>query len=95
MKNETTPRQPASTASVIRTAILAVLFVSLTALLFLGFQQDKVLESDAQKVLYPLGMALVLASLAVSWLWMQSADPKQRLNLSPRARRWSLSRRLP
>ena len=88
MKNETTPRQPASTASVIRTAILAVLFVSLTALLFLGFQQDKVLESDAQKVLYPLGMALVLASLAVSWLWMQSADPKQRLNLSPRARRW-------
>lgn len=88
MNNENPTRRPVSTASVARTVILAVLFVSLTALLFLGFRQDKVLESDAQMVLYPLGMALVLASLAVAWLWMQSADPHQRLNLSPRARRW-------
>lgn len=88
MNNENPTRRPVSTASIARTVILAILFVALTALLFLGFRQDKVLESDAQMILYPLGMALVLASLAVAWLWMQSADPSRRLNLSPRARRW-------
>lgn len=76
------------TASAIRTAILLLLFVSLTMLLFLGFRQDEVLQNELQDVLYPLGAALVLASLAVTWLWMQTAGDQQRLHLSPRARRW-------
>lgn len=87
MNIEQTSRSSQKALSAIRTAILAMLFVSLTMLLFLGFRQDKVLESDLQAVLYPLGTALVLASLAVSWLWMQTADDR-RLNLSPRVRRW-------
>ena len=48
------------TASAIRTAILLLLFVSLTMLLFLGFRQDEVLQNELQDVLYPLGAALVL-----------------------------------
>ena len=88
MNTEKPTRHKADPAAAIRSVILAILFVCLTALLFLGFRQDEVLQSEAQAVLYPLGMALVLASLAVTWLWMQTADPRQRLNLSPRARRW-------
>ena len=73
MNTVQTSDTPRRTASAIRTAILLLLFVSLTMLLFLGFRQDEVLQNELQDVLYPLGAALVLASLAVTWLWMQTA----------------------
>lgn len=88
MNTVPSPRRQISSASVIRAIILVLLFLSLTCLLFLGFRQDEVLESELQAALYPLGAALVLASLAVAWLWMQTANPNQRLHLSGRARRW-------
>lgn len=84
----TQPNSRQSATATMRIVILLILFVSLAGLLFFGFRQDTVLESDAQKLFYPLGAGLLLATLAVVWLWMQTADDDQRLSLSKRGRRW-------
>ena len=52
-----------SRANFFRTMILAVVFLSLTCLLYLGFQGDEQLTFPAQKILYSLGFGGLLAGL--------------------------------
>ena len=81
--------QKTGSFDMVRIMALGLLFVAMVGLLFLGLRQDDVLETELQKLVYPLGMALVLASLAVVWLWMQTADNARHSTLSPFMKRWS------
>lgn len=60
----------------IRVLILAVVFLSLTCLLFIGFRSDTQLSSTGQKIFYSLGLGGLLAGLATYLLAVQTEDSK-------------------
>ena len=53
-------------AKFIRIIILAVVFLSLTSLLFLGFREDEHLGSAGQKIFFSIGLGSLLAGLLPS-----------------------------
>lgn len=63
-----------SLTQVIRMLILAIVFVSLTCLLFIGFREDNLLTSTGQKLLYPMGISALLAGLVTLLLSVQMGD---------------------
>jgi uncharacterized membrane protein YfhO len=69
----TTPTRTFDSTRKLRIACLAVLFLSTAGLLYYGLRQDEHLDAPAQQVVFPLVAALLFASLAVAWLWMQTA----------------------
>ncbi len=71
-----------------RAMVLVVVFVALTGILFFGMQEDEALESNLQRLLYPMGMSLVLSGLAVVWLWMQTRDKERDLPIRPSRNAW-------
>ena len=54
--------------------ILAIVFLSLTCLLYLGFQEDKQLVTQNQKLLYSLGFGGLLAGLVTLLLAVQTEE---------------------
>ncbi|MDD2418069.1 MAG: YfhO family protein, partial [Oscillospiraceae bacterium] len=54
--------------------ILAVVFLSLTCLLYLGFRQDEQLVSKGQKLVFSVGMGALLAGMATLLLNAQIED---------------------
>ena len=67
-------------AKLIRIIILAVVFLSLTSLLFLGFREDEHLGSAGQKIFFSIGLGSLLAGLATYLLAVQTdeATPTQK-----------------
>lgn len=63
-----------SLSQIIRMLILAIVFVSLTCLLFLGFREDSALALPNQKLYYPLGISLLLSGLVTLLLSVQMGD---------------------
>lgn len=63
-----------SLTQVIRMLILAIVFVSLTCLLFLGFREDNLLTFPNQKLYYPLGISLLLSGLVTLLLSVQMGE---------------------
>lgn len=63
-----------SKTNFLRTVILAIVFLSLTCLLYLGFQEDKQLVTQNQKLLYSLGFGGLLAGLVTLLLAVQTEE---------------------
>lgn len=63
-----------SIEKIIRMLILAIVFVSLTCLLFLGFKGDTQLTSSNQKLFYSLGISALLSGLVTLMLSVQIGD---------------------
>ncbi len=63
-----------SKTNFLRVVILAIVFLSLTCLLYLGFQEDKQLVTQNQKLLYSLGFGGLLAGLVTLLLAVQTEE---------------------
>ncbi|HIW74801.1 MAG TPA: YfhO family protein [Firmicutes bacterium] len=67
-------------SNLLRTIVMAVIFLSLTCLFYLVFQSDKQLTHTAQKILYPLGFGGLLAGLIVLLfsVYLEEGAPRAR-----------------
>lgn len=60
-----------SKAKAVQGGFLALIFLSLTLLLYLGFRSDDVLTTPLQKIVYPLGISVLLSGLVTLLLYLQ------------------------
>ena len=63
-----------SQTQILKVIILAIVFLSLTCLLYLGFRQDEQLSYNSQKLVFSLGLGALLAGIATLLLNVQMED---------------------
>lgn len=74
-KELTPPNKPTiSGTKLLRMVVLAVVFLVLTCLLYLGFQEDKMLTTVNQKLFYSLCFGALIAGLVTLMVSMQMGD---------------------
>ncbi len=62
---------------------LALIFLSLTLLLYLGFRTDKALTTSLQKIVFPLGISLLLSGLVTLLFYIQLDDRQEARKKGP------------
>ena len=63
-----------SQTQILKVIILAIVFLSLTCLLYLGFRQDEQLSYNSQKLVFSLGLGALLAGIATLLLNVQMEE---------------------
>ena len=68
------------TQKLVRSLLLVILFLVLAIFLYVFLRKDDTLTFEAQRILYPIGMALLLSALVTLWLAVQinPAEKKRR-----------------
>ena len=70
-------KKPESRLKAAQYGFLALIFLALTLLLFLGFRTDKALTTSLQKIVFPLGISLLLSGLVTLLFYIQLDDRKE------------------
>ena len=70
-------KKPESRLKAAQYGFLALIFLALTLLLFSGFRTDKALTTSLQKIVFPLGISLLLSGLVTLLFYIQLDDRKE------------------